>query len=256
MTFYVEFTEEERKILKKHNIVIINNERNYIITSKDDVNINISGSPTKFKCGDFTWEGLFWKDLLISFATFVVSNTNLTEEELLKVNFESNDKNIFSKRKKSNHYYLKTAKIYINGNPTIGNLVWKKIIQLSILLKKELQDYCEVYIHYDSAQEPREVIQVIWNKEIRMFLRYLQRLRYNKEEVLRQGKMVSKLNSVYRKLSPNTYFFLIDRKEIMSRAISRLKSTMSIEEYKPYASLIENISNFKKELYYSEKLLM
>lgn len=254
MSFKVEFNLEEKIILSKYNIVFLNNERKYIYYDYSKF-IYEYGVPTFFSCDDFLWNGNDWKSLLEEFANWFIVKTNYNKDVFLKMKLSSNNKSIFTIIKESNCYGPLVNATYIRGNPTSAMQVWRKILDLVSFLSDDIKKNIKVYIHYPSAVEPEKVFTLIWKKEIKMFRNYLSELGYKSEAIEKQINIIKILNSVYKKISPNYYFFIIDRKQDLSNALSRIKKSHNLLNhyqlnYNQIFPIIENIVDFKKELYY------
>lgn len=253
MSHYIVFSKEEEKILVKNRLVIQNNERNYVFTGNDDFIILDTGTPTFFSCQDFSSSSRSWSHLLTSFTDWFLEKTNLSTDELLKINFDSNDKPIFFEKQQTNCYGPLKNGLYVNGNPTSANLVWKKILFLAGLISEDTRKSCIVYIHYPGRIEPKEITDLIWIKEMTAFSKHLTLMGYNYASVKKQLENVKILNSKYRQIRPNYIFFTIDRPTDFSNALSILRRQIPKDFIPEFIPLLNNIAGFRKEVVYEDK---
>lgn len=253
MSHFITFNSDEEKIFAENRLVIENNERNYIFTGTDDSIILENGNPTFFACEGFTSFARSWKELLTLFADWFLENTNLTNEELLYTNFVSNGKPVFLSERQSNCYGPLKRGLYVNGNPTSANLVWKKILFLAEMISIETKESCLIYIHYPSMIEPKDVTNIIWVKEMTAFTKHLMFMGYNNSSIKKQIENVKILNSKFRQNRPNYIFFIIDRPVDFSNALSLLRRQIPKSFIPEYFPLIENIISFRKEIVYENK---
>jgi hypothetical protein len=253
-SFKVDFTDDEIKILKKYNLTISNNERNYVYTYYNKDSIYDWGVPTVFQCHDFAWKGSSWKALLYDFS-FWYSQLNPSSDDLLNMKSSFSKQGIFSKIQKTNYIGPLNHGLYINGNHT-SNHMWWTIVDLISYLNDDFKSNTFLYVHYPSAVEPKEIVNLIWSKEIKMFQSYLNNLGYSTEKVSEYIENVKKLNTIYRKITPNYYLFIVDREYDLYNAVSRIKkSELFLMKQNIYTLTLNNIIDFKKEIYYDDFFL-
>jgi hypothetical protein len=252
MTLLVKFDYSEIKILEKYNVDFMNNERLYVYFNDNKQFVLSGGSIARFECDDFNWKGSSWKKLLEDFSNWFIKKSGKSTDDLLLIRFSSNGKPIFSKTKESNCYGPLINNLFVHGNPSTSNLVWRKILDLVNLLPGNFKTECKGYVHYPSALEPEEIYKLIWRKELRLFKDYLHSLKYSLLNVEKQVETVQYLNTKYRKISPSYYFFIIDRKADLYNAIYKLKLKTNELDYGKLLPVIENIVSFKKDIYYED----
>jgi 5-methylcytosine-specific restriction protein B len=252
--YKVEFASEENKLLKKNMIIIENNERNYVFTQSDRQERRIGGGgvPNNFQCLDFVWKGSSWKSLMADFTCWYLSLNKLTKEQYIEQKSSFSKQSIFSTTRKTNYLGPFMHGLYINGNHTALHMWWQ-ILDLVNLLDNENKKSTMVRIHYPSAIEPKEIIEMLWKKEIGLFRRYLADLECSSEETRVLIEQVKSLNSIYRKDAPNYYFFLIDRKQDFSNAVSKIKNMSLFQKSETeYLESLKKIIDFRRKLVYDD----
>lgn len=250
--FNIRFSHDEKISLEKYGLIIENNERNYLYTTKDRKSnlVNGGGTPTYFKCIHFEWTGSSWKQLMIDFTRWIIEKLNFTEEELLHIKSNWSNQTVFSKYERTNYLGPFKYGLYINGNHTATHMWWQ-ILDLADLLDNEQKNHTCVHVHYPSAIEPDEIIKLIWKKEIQNYKKYLFRQKMSANKILESIEVIKVINRIYRKEMPNYYFSNIDRKQDISNALSRLKR---MDEYvRESSKLSEHLGlfvEFKKQIKY------
>ena len=250
-SFRVTFTQDEVEIFKKHELIILNNERNYKYSYYKRKHIFDWGVPTKFRCYDFYWEGKSWKNLLIEFALWYIS-LGFNVETLTNIKSSFSKQYIFSYSNKTNHYGPLNNGLFINGNRSSTH-IWWTLTDLIDNLDEKHKTNTVLLVHYPSAIEPKEIIKIIWDKETKMFINYLISLGYSETIAYEYLDNVKRLNNIYRKVTPNYYFFVIDRKIDLFNAVSKIKKNeLFMIKEKNFTLTIENVIEFKKEIFYED----
>jgi hypothetical protein len=255
--FKVIFNSEQKKILEENNILINKNERFYLFD--ETKSIPAHGVPRRYDVDDFKYEGTSWKTLLIDFGNWFIQKRECNYNYVdIKNRFQ---KKIFSIEMETNFAGPLDNGLYINNN--LGVNSWQQII-IDLLTIINIKDKGVIVVHYPFQRERVEIGKMFWLKEANMFYRYLLGLGYSKEMALNHIDILKKLCLIYKEgkkiinswyggatYVSNSYFLTADSKHDLSNAISKIKTLSGyIDEYQ---STIENIIDFKNELYFEDK---
>lgn len=249
--YKVSFSDKDTQILNQNNTIINNNYRSYVhYGSNRKHRVKSSGIPTYFECKDFKWEGSSWKTLMSDFADWFLTKTKFNYEEIVKLRTQFSNQEVFSYINKTNFLGPFKNQLFINGNHTSLHMWWQMLELLNTLDKEYAKD-AYVIVRYPSAVEPKENIQIFWYHEIKLFQIYLKKENINNPKKYLDGIKV--FNTIYRKRYPNHYLFLIDNKQDMVIAVSRLRKFEFFQKNeKIYSEVLSTMLDFKKKLIYPD----
>lgn len=250
-SFRVTFSEDEEETLKKNSIRFNKNERNYLYYGSKRKIIKDFGVPMELDSEDFKWFGSSWKKLFEDFCNHFI--TIIPDfKVLLTMNPDFSNKKIFLREKITNSIGPLSNGLFIDGNRSPTH-IWWSIIYLSELITSDYANSLILYVHYPSAIEPKEIIDIIWKKEIITLHNYLNAYGYNREKIDSVINSVRNLNKIYREKTKNYVFYLIDRKQDLSNAISYIKKTNLYQQNaRDFDICFEHITTIKSELLYPD----
>lgn len=249
--FNVIFPKEDIEVLKENNIIIKNNERFYIFDEHDF--IPKYGVPVYYKIEDFFFNGTSWKDLIFGFGNWLIKKIDITKYININNRF---GKNIFSKTKEINFIGPLENGLYINNN--LGVKLWQQICDLLDLIG--IENKGNIFIHYPFHRESEEIGKLLWKKEVKLFYRYLLGLGYNKDDAMNHIENLKKLCSIFKdgtkkhiyldlfEYVTNPFILTVDSRQDLANLISKIKKFKLYKD--EYYSTLENIVDFKNELYY------
>lgn len=253
--FRVDFTNEEIDILCKYNVIIKGNERNYIYRENDF--IPEYAVPVYYEIYDFSFTGTSWLTLIEEFSEWFIYNKTDSLDLLSLKN--RNNKNIFSNVKRPGFSGPLSNGMYIVSN--YGVRSWQLIIDM--LNHINIKNKGHIIVRFPFHREYTEIGNLIWKKELKIFFKYLRLLGYSKERALTHLEVLLTLSKAYKKHKrkvdslgfvldiTNPYILTVNSKYELSNMISTIKRFSEFK--KEYIPIIENMIDFKNELYYKEK---
>lgn len=254
ITYSINFNSIEKEILKKYNLEIKSNKRNYIYhySDKGKKTIYGGGKPRYFKCMEFEWEGNNWNDLLLSFTKWILKKIVLSENDFLNIKFNWTNQEIFSRTKRTNFIGPFENDLYLNANHTAVHIWWQILGLADLLTDLDIENtYLKVY--YPSRVEPKEISEIIWRKEINSFIKFLTDQNHSEIEIKNSIQALKKVNTIYKIFAPNYIFSNINGIKELNKAFSRLQRLESYKnEYFDLHPHIIEFVKFKKVLLYND----
>ena len=251
--FDVIFEPNEINILKENNLTIINNQRYYIFNESNSV--PRFGVPYYYKVKDFQYIGSSWKELLIQFGNWFLTNF---KDNFDILNIENRfKKRIFSITQETNYIGPLQNDLFINNN--LGSNSWLQIIDLFELLN--VNEKGLLAIRFPFHRENSVISNLIYRKEVALFYNYLLGLGYGDKSVKKHFLNMTELNRIFKTIkaketknhSPitNDYILISDNKTELLNVISLIKNSQHFSF--DLSSTIHNIIDFKSEIYYKNE---
>lgn len=251
--FDVRFSEEEIRLLKHKKIMILENQRYYIYDKNDY--IPRFSTPFFFRFHDFHYQGKNWTDLIFSFGNWYTKKFDYLDNIIFLEN--SFDQRIFSANKDINYIGPLASGYFINNK--LGSNTWIQIIDM--LKHVGYSDGEIIFIQYPFQREDSKITEMINKKEQSLFYRYLIGLGYNLNDVKKHIENLIELNWIYNKVKyketknnqpiTNNKIITACNKAELSNAFSHIRLSKYFKE--EFYSTIENLSDFKSEIYYENR---
>lgn len=249
--FYAVFSNQEKKVLQKYNVIIKNNKRYYIF--QENAFIPMFAAPAYYKILDFAYIGTNWVDLFTNFVEWIISKH---PDEDFK-NFRSRgDKLIFSTTTKPGFTGPLSNGLYLGNN--YGVKTWLFITD--ILVRLRVFEHSTIVVTFPFHREYPEIGELFWRKEVVSFYKYLRLLGYSDDRAKTHTGNLRKLNELYRQEKrrvdaagfiydiSNPYILTVDDRQTMSNTFSLLKRKRQF--LKKYITTLNHVAEFKKELHY------